>query len=98
MTNLQIVLAVVAYLLFSASALVATVKYFTMPYWSNIFNRYEKGLDVSWCLLLSLVVLALVPIANISMNLFWFAVLSRLIKRRLSKWPKCPVAIHGKKI
>lgn len=91
MTNLQIVLAVVAYLLFSASALVATVKYFTMPRWSDIFNRYEKGLDVSWCLLLSMVVLALVPIANISMNLFWFA-----IKRR--KWPKCPVAIHGKKI
>ena len=90
MTNLQIVLAVVAYLLFSASALVATVKYFTMPYWN------EKGLDVSWCLLLSMVVLALVPIANVSMNLFWFAVLSRLIKRR--KWPKCPVAIHGKKI
>ena len=49
MTNLQIVLAVVAYLLFSASALVATVKYFTMPYWNNIFNQYEKGLDVSWC-------------------------------------------------
>ena len=96
----------VAYLLFSASGVWAVVKYFTMPHWNPCYEA--EGLDVSWCLLVVMVIVSLIPPVNVSMNCFWLLVIRQQIKRRpLIKWsrftlpkinlPKCPIAVSGKR-
>ena len=84
------------YLLFCASGCLAVVKLFTMPRWNSFLKKYDDGLNVSWCELLVIMVLALIPIANVSMNCFWLWVLRRQIWPHF-KLPKCPIAIHGGK-
>lgn len=98
-----------AYLLFCASGLLAVVKYFTMPYWSDYSKAYDKdGIDISWCELTVMAIFSLIPIFNLAANLFWLCVLRQQIKRRpLIKWPhfkapkyrlpKCSVAVRGKR-
>lgn len=99
----------VLYLLFCASGFWAVVKFFRMPNWDNYSKKFGDGLDLSWCELVAFGVVSLIPIANVSMNAFWFWVLRQQIKRRpLINWPKtrlpkfklpkCPVALRGIKV
>lgn len=88
-----------AYLLFCASGFLAVVKYFIMPHWCAYRKAYEDGLDMTWCDIVLVAVFSLIPMFNLSANLFWLWVLRQRIKRRpLIKWPlKGLVAIRGKK-
>lgn len=106
----MIALYIIAYLVFCFSGWLATVKFFITPHVTrNCFDTgyyTEAGLNLSWCDCAAMAVLALVPIANISMNLFWLWVWRQHIKRRpLIRWPdfkfpkyrfpKCSIAIRG---
>ncbi len=105
---MSIVLLIVAYLLFSFAGWVAVIKFFTLPHIETGYsgrNYWEPGLDVSWCECIVFVLMALLPIFNVSMNLFWIWLLRQKVNRRpLIKWPKisfpklpqCPIAIHGR--
>jgi hypothetical protein len=100
---------IIAYLLFSFSGFVAVVKFFTNPHVKELCGVYrtEAGLDLSWCEVILIAVISLLPVLQISGNLFWFWVFRQHIKRRpLINWPcikfprwnlpKCPIAIRGK--
>src|ERR1700688_3568250 len=109
----MILLFVILYLSFCFTGWLAVVKYFVTPHTEkNYFGpgyHLESGLDLSWCECFAMAVIALLPVANISMNLFWFWVWRQYIKRRpLINWPrfrfpkyklpKCHVAIRAKSV
>lgn len=106
-------LVIIGYLAFGFSGWLAVVKFFTHAHteknWREDGYHLEPGQDLSWCEITSMAVLALLPVANVSSNLFWFWVWRQHIKRRpLINWPKlklpkcklpkCPVAIRGTKV
>jgi len=78
----------IAYLLFSISGFCAVLLYFINP------TDGRKGIDVTWCGLLALAAFNLVPMVNVSSNLFWLVHLWRKLGRL--RLPKCRVAIKGR--
>jgi hypothetical protein len=97
----MIAVLIIAYLVFAFTGWMAVMKYFTEPDYDEI-----SGIDVSWCDCILFAIFSLTPF-NISMNIFWFSLLRRKIKRRplincprisfpKIHWPKCSVAIRAK--
>lgn len=80
-------IAISAYLLFSFSGWLATVKFFTLGDWDEDWRvrgayRKEPGFDLSWCEVFWFAVVALVPVVNVGMNSFWFWVLYQQYRDR----------------
>lgn len=109
MSILLTTLLVLLYLLWSASGFFAVLLFFIKPhrdYYCGQIHRTE-GVDVTWCMLTMMALMALVPIFNFSMNLYWLWHLRQKIDRcpliqwpkiKWPKWPKCGIAVKARPV